>query len=82
MLSYLKKFLVALVLVFLSAQPLSQIVLILLINLASFGVTLITHPFTYQLLNAVRLVTDVLGIMLLVMHIVFYNQEQKFRTQS
>ena len=80
--SYVKKFLIALVLVFLSGKPLEQTILILAISLTSVAITIITHPFRYCSLNCLRIAIELLTAMLAVMHVVFYVQVQKFEQEQ
>ena len=72
--SYVKKLFIALVLVFLSGQPLAQIILILVVSVVSAAITLLTRPFAYRLLNAIRILTELLTILIVVLHLVFYIQ--------
>ena len=76
----MKKFLIALVLVFLSGQPLTQLILILILNVLSALITLLTRPFIYPALNLTRYMIELLGIMIVIMHIVFYIQEKAIQS--
>ena len=73
--SYVKKFLVALVLVYLYEVPLAQLVVILFVTIASAAITLIALPFACRLLNVVRVLIELLAIAIVAMHFVFYLQE-------
>ena len=82
LISYVKKLLLSVILVFLSAQPLAQIILILGLSVASAAITLITRPFVYRALNFLRVLVELISVLLLVMHLVLYAEEQKIEQQD
>ena len=74
--------LIALIIVFLNAQPLGQIILILLISIASAVLTLATRPFVYLLLNVFRGLVELLAVVIVTFHLIYYSQEQRLWHQE
>ena len=80
--SYVKKLLIALILVVFSSDPMIQLLLILFVNIASAALILLTRPFIYKLLNFVRVLIELIAVMLVVMQIVLYRQDQDIQSQE
>ena len=67
---------------FLSAQPLVQLALLLILNAASAALTLLTRPFVYRLLNYCRVLVELVAILLVITHLVFYCQVRRMQGQQ